>query len=80
MGLRRRDEHDDEAERIFQLVRDGADDEDVIGEIAAALRKAASPAPPTTPEAKSFMASCSVCGVTIGAAYTSSSADGDDHG
>lgn len=36
--MRKRDWADDEAERLFDMVRDGADDADVTEAIAAALR------------------------------------------
>ena len=39
--MRRKDWADDEAERLFDLVRDAVDDDLVIGEIGKSLRKAA---------------------------------------
>lgn len=39
--IRRRDEADEIAEGLFDLVRDAADDQKVIDAIAAAIRKAA---------------------------------------
>lgn len=39
--MRRRDWADDESERLYDLARDGADDEKVVEAIADALRKAA---------------------------------------
>lgn len=39
--MRRRDWADDEADHLYEMVRDGADDEKVIDAIASALREAA---------------------------------------
>lgn len=39
--MRRRDWADDEAERLFDLVRDAIDEEAIVGEIGMSLRKAA---------------------------------------
>lgn len=38
--MRKKDWADAEAERLFELVRDGADDDRVIDEIAVSLRRA----------------------------------------
>lgn len=46
--MRRRDEYDDEADRLYNMVRDGEDDERVTSEIALALRKAAGVETPRT--------------------------------
>jgi hypothetical protein len=46
--MRRRDWADDEAEGLYEMVREGEDDEEVIEAIALALRKAAGVETPRT--------------------------------
>ena len=43
--MHRLDEHDHEAQRLFDMVRDGRNDDDVVREIAVSLRRAAGDIP-----------------------------------
>jgi len=48
--MRRRDEYDDEADRLYDMIRNGEDDQKVTDAIALALRKAAGvETPPSLP-------------------------------